>query len=69
MNIRDDEDCERAITMVKEVRDIIPLTEEPISITYEQADLLIKQANRSIRELHQLAQKKDSPYYNWPEEL
>lgn len=68
VNITDDENRERAIAMVKEARDVIPLTEEPISITYEQADLLIKQANKNIRELHRLAQKKESPYYNWLEE-
>ena len=57
-----------AIQLIKAIRDMVPMTKEPISITYDRADLLIKQANWNIKELHRLANKKDSLYYNWLED-
>ena len=68
VNIPNDEDREKAIRIVRETRDMVPFTQEPICITYNRADLLIKQANLNIKELHRLANKKESPYYNWLEE-
>ncbi|MDQ0353082.1 hypothetical protein J2R98_002943, partial [Alkalibacillus filiformis] len=61
-------DRQRAIEIVRQNRDMLPMTQDPICITYKKADLLIKEANRNIKELHHLANKKDSPYYNWLDE-
>ncbi len=68
ININDEKDRQSAINIVKETRDMLPLTTEPICVTYDRADLLIKKANWNIRELHRLANKKESPYYNWLED-
>lgn len=68
VNIEQNEARKRAFEIVQETRDMIPLTKEPICITYNKADSLIQKANWNIKELHRLADKKESPYYNWLEE-
>ncbi|MET3684470.1 plasmid replication initiation protein [Alkalibacillus flavidus] len=68
ININNEADRQRAINILKENRDVLRIVQEPISITYKKADLLIRQANQNIKQLHYLANKPESPYYNWLEE-
>lgn len=68
MEIKNEENRQHAINILKGVRDMSAYIQEPICITYNKADLLIKKANWNIGELHRLANKKESPYYNWLDE-
>lgn len=69
-NLKNEENRERAIEMIREIEYMRIHTKEPISITKEYADQLINKANDYLRQLELMLEKDDreSIYYNWLEE-
>ncbi|KPH69850.1 MULTISPECIES: replication initiation protein [Bacillaceae] len=72
VDLNDEKDRQRAITIVKETKDMIPHTSEPICITYEKIDEMIQKANHNLKALNDMLKKEKgrdtSFYYNWLEE-
>jgi plasmid replication initiation protein len=71
INLRNDENRQNAIELVRKAEAMNVATEEPISITKEHADHLIMDANWMLGELERLLEAdKNSklPFYNWLEE-
>ncbi|MFL6418510.1 MAG: replication initiation protein [Nitrososphaeraceae archaeon] len=71
INLRNDENRQTAIELVKAAEMMNVYTEEPICITKERADRLIMDANWTLRELERLLKvdKNSKPvFYNWLEE-
>lgn len=78
VNINDERDRQRAINLIREIEEMRVFTEEPVSITKEKADELIKKSVWNFRELNRLLEKnhksvspesiKKVEFYNWLEE-
>lgn len=71
INLRNDENRQTAIELVKAAEMMNVYTEDPICITKERAERLIMDANWTLRELERLLEAdKNSkpPLYNWLEE-
>ena len=71
INLRNDENRETAIELVKAAEMMNVYTEEPICITKERANRLIMDANWTLKELERLLEAdKNSKlvFYNWLEE-
>jgi plasmid replication initiation protein len=71
INLRNDENRQTAIELVKAAEMMNVYTEEPICITKERTDRLIMDANWTLRELERLLEvdKNSKPvFYNWLEE-
>ena len=73
MNLNDEENRSRAIELIRQSESIKTYTNEPISITFEKADELIRQANNTLRQLVTMLKRENdgrdlSVYYNWLEE-
>jgi plasmid replication initiation protein len=70
VNLKDDENREQAIEIVRSMEQMKVHTELPICITKEKADTLIQQANWNLRELNRFLQedgKEKLPFYDWLE--
>lgn len=70
VNLKDDDNREQAIEIVRAMEQMKFHTELPICITQEKADTLIQQANWNLRELNRFLQedgKEKLPFYNWLE--
>jgi plasmid replication initiation protein len=71
INLRNDENRQTAIELVKAAEMLNVYTEEPICITKERAERLIMDANWMLKELERLLEvdKNSEPiFYNWLEE-
>lgn len=71
IDLNDEHNRQRAITIVQETKSMIPHTNEPIYITYEKADEMIQKANNNLKELNGLLSlegKDNNLYYNWLED-
>lgn len=78
ININDENDRQRAINLIREIENMREFTGEPICITKEKADELIKKAVWNFRELNRLLEKNQKPvspeskkkveFYNWLED-
>jgi plasmid replication initiation protein len=70
VNLKDDNNREQAIEMVRSMEQMKVHTKEPICITKEKADTLIQQANWNLREVNRFLEedsKEKLPFYNWLE--
>jgi Initiator Replication protein len=70
VNLKDNDNREQAIEIVREMEQMKVYTELPICITKEKADILIQQANWNLRELNRFLQedgKEELPFYDWLE--
>ena len=70
VNLKDDNNREQAIEMVRSMEQMKVHTKEPICITKEKADTLIQQANWNLREVNHFLEedsKEKLPFYNWLE--
>ena len=70
VNLKNDENREQAIEMVRVMEQMKVHTEDPIRITKEKADTLIQQANWNLRKLNRFLKddgKEKLPFYNWLE--
>ena len=70
VNLKNDENREQAIEMVRVMEQMKVHTEDPICITKEKADTLIQQANWNLRKLNRFLEddgKEKLPFYNWLE--
>ncbi|WP_220083821.1 hypothetical protein [Salinibacillus kushneri] len=70
INLKDKENRERAIKLVRETEEMAIHTQEPICITKKRADELIYKASDHLRMLELMLEnddKPESPYYNWLE--
>jgi plasmid replication initiation protein len=68
VNLKDDENREQAIEIVRGMQQMKVHTELPICITKEKADTLIQQASWNLRELNRFLEedgKEKLPFYNW----
>lgn len=71
INLKNDENREKAIELVKKSEEISLNTLEPICITKERAEMLILEANQCLEQLEQLLKdnnEKKVSFYNWLEE-
>lgn len=78
VNIDDKEDRQRAINLIREIEEMRELAVEPIVITKEKADELIRKSVWNFRELNRLLEKnhtsissgskKKVKFYNWLED-
>jgi len=71
INLRNDENRQNAIELVKAADMMNVYTEEPICITKDRAKRLIMDANWMLRELERLLEVDKNPkpvFYNWLEE-
>ncbi|MGJ9460700.1 replication initiation protein, partial [Oceanobacillus sp. CF4.6] len=72
IDLNDEKNRQRAIQIVKEIREMIPHTTEPICITYEKANNLIDKVRLNLDELNRFlpdeSKRDTSFYYNWLEE-
>lgn len=78
VNINDETDRHRAISLIKDVESMREFTEESVGITGEKASSLIQKAVWNFRELNRLLEKhhqsispesrKKVKFYNWLEE-
>jgi hypothetical protein len=71
MNLKNDENREHAIEMVRVIEQMKVNTEDLICITKEKADTLIQQANWNLRKLNRFLEdegKEKLPFCNWLEE-
>lgn len=78
ININDENDRQRAIDLIREIENMREFTGEPICITKEKADDLIKKAVWNFKQLNGLLQKnhkvlspesaKKVQFYNWLED-
>lgn len=78
VNINDETDRQRAITLMQEIEEMRLYTIESIGITSEKASNLIQKAAWNFRELNRLLEKNHKPvsseskkkveFYNWLEE-
>lgn len=78
ININDENDRQRAIDLIREIENMREFTGEPICITKEKADELIKKAVWNFREMNRLLEKNHRPvsersvkkveFYNWLED-
>ncbi|MEZ7173754.1 hypothetical protein, partial [Sporosarcina sp. OR05] len=70
INLKNDENRKKAIDIVRETEEIKIITEDPICITREYADILIKKAVWNLQELERLLKTEHNPkpFYNWLEE-
>ncbi|MCM3612750.1 replication initiation protein [Planococcus sp. MERTA32b] len=78
ININDEDDRQRAIKLIREIESMREFTGEPICITKEKADDLIKKAVWNFREMNRLLEKNHRPvseksvkkvkFYNWLED-
>lgn len=79
VNIDDKEDRQRAINLIREIEGVREFIGEPVSITKEKADELIRKCVWNFRELNRLLEKhhqavspgsvKKVKFYNWLEEI
>ncbi|MFJ5625584.1 replication initiation protein [Peribacillus loiseleuriae] len=70
VNLKDDDNREQAIEIVRAMELLRNYTELPICITKEKADTSIQQANWNLRELNRFLEedgKEKMPLYNWLE--
>ncbi|HEY4551459.1 MAG TPA: replication initiation protein [Bacillus sp. (in: firmicutes)] len=68
VNLKDDDNREQAIEMVRAMEQMKVHMELPICITQEKADTLIQQSNWNLRELNRFLQedgKEELPFYDW----
>jgi plasmid replication initiation protein len=68
VNLKDDDNREQAIEMVREMEQMKVHTELPICITQEKADTLMQKASWNLRELNRFLQedgKEELPFYDW----
>jgi plasmid replication initiation protein len=68
INLRNDENRQTAIDLVKNAEEMNLYIEEPICITKERAERLIMDANWMLRELERLLEVDKTtklPFYNW----
>lgn len=71
MDLNNNEDRKRASEVIRESVKMKIHTEQPISITKDRADFLIKKANEYLQELQRYKANADAnkvPFYNWLEE-
>lgn len=70
MDLKNDENRQESIQIVRELESMEPYTHEPICITKEKANTLLEYANWGIRRLNQLLEVdgKKTVFYNWLEE-
>ena len=78
VNIDDKGDRERAINLIREIEEARSFTSEPISITKEKGDEVIRKVVWNFRELNRLLEKNHHPvsektkekvkFYNWLED-
>lgn len=78
VNVDDKEDRQRAIKLIQEIEEMRGVAVEPINITKEKADELLKKAVWNFRELNRLLAKNHQPisdvsqkkveFYNWLED-
>ena len=71
INLKNHENREKAIEIVKKSEEMSLYTVEPICITKEHVEMLILDANRCLRELEHMLEmdsKEQIPFYNWLEE-
>ncbi|MDR4974604.1 replication initiation protein [Bacillus toyonensis] len=71
INLKNDEDREKAIELVKKSEEMSLNTIEPICITKERAEMLILDTNWYLKELERMLEidnKGQMPFYNWLEE-
>lgn len=78
ININDESDRQRAINLIREIENMREFTSEPICITKEKADELIRKAVWNFREMNRLLEKNNRPvseksvkkveFYNWLED-
>ncbi len=72
VNLNNEESRERAIQLIKELESYREFTSEPICITKEHADFLIKKGKANLQMLEQMLeyerQKPKVPFYNWLDE-
>lgn len=78
ININDENDRQRAINLIREIENMREFIGEPICITKEKADDLIKKAVWNFREMNRLLEKNNRPvseksvkkveFYNWLED-
>lgn len=71
VNLNNEENRQHAIELVRTLEEMKIYLDEPICITKEKADLLIKQANWNLGELERLLEVERNPkptFYNWLEE-
>jgi hypothetical protein len=71
INLKNDENRQYAIELVRSSEEMKIYLVEPICITKERADVLIKQANWNLVELERLLEVERNPtpkFYNWLEE-
>jgi plasmid replication initiation protein len=70
VNLKDDNNREQAIEMVRAMEQMKVYVEQPICITQEKADTSIQQASWNLRELNRFLQedgKLELPFYDWLE--
>lgn len=71
VDLNDEKNRQRAITIVQETKGMIPHTSEPICITSEKASEMIEKANLNLMELNNMISREKgrdtSIYYNWLE--
>ena len=71
VNLKNHENREKAIEIVKKSEEMSLYTVEPICITKERVEMLILDANWCLRELEHMLEmdsKEQIPFYNWLEE-
>ena len=74
INTNDEDDRQRAIELVRETEGMNEFVKEPICITKEKADELIKKANWNLQGLNRLVKNEKPetngkvPFYNWLED-
>ena len=66
--IENDQKKKDGLTIVNESKEMRQYIESDISITFNHADLLIKQAKHNLKSLHSLPGNTADVYYNWLEE-
>lgn len=70
MNLKNDENREEAIHIVRELEGMKIFSNEPICITKEKANTLLEYANWGIRQLNHFLEvdgRPSVPFYNWLE--
>ena len=72
VNLDDKDNRERAIELVREIESYREFIKEPICITKEHADTVIRKASLNLRELERMVEydcdKPKIAFYNWLEE-
>lgn len=66
--IQDQECRDEALEIISSVREMRPHINDTVSITFNRADILIKEAKNHLSKLHSLPHSKRHIYYNWLED-